>query len=94
MKKQSASSQSNGKTPSRAANPGRRRSKMKEELIKEVLKVGTVDNRGYRYMLEDHGKYLKIVKIRKSLLGSTASLPGNGNWSTACIIEVEGADND
>jgi len=67
---------------------------MKAELIKEVLKCGTVDTRDYRYMMEDHGKYLKIVKIRKNLLGSTASLPGNGNWSTACIIEVEGADND
>lgn len=57
---------------------------MKMELIRKIINVGTLDTRDYRYMVKDHGDYFEIVRICKKLLGTTACLPGSGNWETVC----------
>ena len=63
---------------------------MKDELIKKVLKEGTVTTRNYRYILEDHGDHVVIVRIKTSLLDTTAALPSGSGWEKVWTSKAAG----
>ena len=53
---------------------------MKAELIKRIMAETNVTTRNYRYILEDHGDHVVIVRIKTSLLDTTAALSGGSGW--------------